>query len=269
MVVSRFASRLSVALLVLVFSTAAFAQAPGQRGGQRGAGFGGFGGGQGGIASLLAMEEVQKELKLTDEQKTKLREARSEAGGRAGRSGDGGEGGQNLRDLSREERQKRMEELRKQLEERTKKAEEAAKAILTAEQNTRLSQLRLQRDGINAITRPEVATALMLADAQKEAIAEILEASRAGRGERGAGFGRNASQEERQKAMAEAEERRKKTRADLEAVLTDSQKAEWAKMQGEKFTFPERPARGAGGRGQGRGQGGGQGGGRQRRPVEA
>ena len=51
------------------------AQNPGGRGGQRGQGRGfGMGGGGAGVAALLNNEGVQKELKLTDEQKTKAKE---------------------------------------------------------------------------------------------------------------------------------------------------------------------------------------------------
>lgn len=253
---------------VLMMTGTALAQGPG-----RGGFGGGFPGQGGGIAGLLLMEEVQTELKLTDEQKTKLRDSREQlrggAGGGFGRRG-GGAGGQggaesppNFRDMSQEERQKFMEDARKRMEEQSKKAEELAKGVLTPEQMTRLNELRIQQQGVRAMGRPEVAAALKLTDAQKEAIDDILEAARPQRGPGGGGgggFGGNRpSEEERDKARAEAEERTKKTQADIDAVLTETQKAEWTKLQGAKFTFPERPAFGQGGRGA-RGQRGGQGG---------
>lgn len=208
---------------------------------------------------LLALPEVQTELKLTDEQKTKFRDMQSEL--RGGGAGGGGANREELRNLSQEEREKRMAEFRTRMEERVKKVDELVKSTLTPEQLARLNQLRIQQEGIQAISRAEVAAAVQLTDAQKEAIADILESARPQRGA-GGGFGRNASSEDRQKAMAEAQERRKKTQADIEAVLTESQKAEWAKLQGAKFDFPERRG---GGRG---GEGGGQRGRRQRPPVE-
>jgi len=250
----------------------------------QGPGRGGFGGGfpgqGGGIAGLLLMEEVQTELKLTDEQKTKLRDSRDELrgglGGGFGRRGQGGGGGgeggggaPNFRDMSAEERQKFMEDARKRMEEQSKKAEDLAKGILTPEQMTRLNELRIQQQGVRAMGRPEVAAALKLTDAQKEAIDDILEAARPQRGPGGGGGGFGGgrpSAEDREKARTETEERNKKTQADIDAVLTETQKAEWTKLQGAKFTFPERPAFGAGGRG-GRGGQGGEGapGGRQNR----
>jgi Spy/CpxP family protein refolding chaperone len=248
------------------------ALAQGQGRGGFGGGFGGgFPGQGGGVAGLLLMEEVQTELKLTDEQKTKLRDSREELRGGAGGFGRrgggagqaGGEGAPNFRDMSREERQKFMEDARKRMEEQSKKAEELVKGMLTPEQMTRLNELRIQQQGVRAMGRPEVAAALKLTDAQKEAIDDILEAARPQRGPGGGGggFGGGArpSAEDREKARAEAEERTKKTQADIDAVLTETQKAEWVKLQGTKFTFPERPAFGQGGRG-GRGGQGGEGG---------
>ena len=250
---------------VLVMTGTALAQGPG-----RGGFGGGFPGQGGGIAGLLLMEEVQTELKLTDEQKTKLRDSRDELrgglGGGFGRRGQGGGGGgeggggaPNFRDMSAEERQKFMEDARKRMEEQSKKAEELAKGILTPEQMTRLNELRIQQQGVRAMGRPEVAAALKLTDAQKEAIDDILEAARPQRGPGGGGGGFGGgrpSAEDREKARTETEERNKKTQADIDAVLTETQKAEWTKLQGAKFTFPERPAFGAGGRGGRGGQGG-------------
>src|SRR5437868_3356951 len=58
---------LTALMVTAVLAVPVFAQRP-QRGG------GGFGGGMGGGAMLLGNEDVQKDLKLTDEQKTKIKE---------------------------------------------------------------------------------------------------------------------------------------------------------------------------------------------------
>jgi len=257
------------------------------RGGRGGGGFGGFGGGMmgggmmGGVTGLVMMDEVRKELKLSEEQETKIREMGTEMmqsafGGFGGRGGAGGGGGGNRPDfqnMSDEERRKFRDEMQAKVAESTKKAEESLKKMLTPEQNTRLNELRLQREGVQALGRAEVATALKLTDAQNEAIAEILEAARpqrggpGGGGPGGGGFGRNLSEEERTKMREEMEARRKKTQEDVELVLTEEQKTVWTKMQGAKFEFPERPSFGGGGFGGfGRGgAGGGPGGGRRNR----
>jgi Spy/CpxP family protein refolding chaperone len=54
---------------------------------------------------------------------------------------------------------------------------------------------------------------------------------------------RNATDEERQKAAAEARERREKTNTAILAVLKPEQKESFEKLQGTKFTFPERTGR--------------------------
>ena len=256
-----------------VVPMAALAQGQGRGGGGGRGGFGGgmMGGGmRGGVTGLVMMEEVRKELKLSEEQETKIRDMGAEMmqqafGGFGGRGGAGGGGGNrpDFQNMSEEERKKFRDEMQAKVAEQTKKAEESLKKVLTPEQNVRLNELRLQREGVQALGRAEVAGALKLTDAQNEAIAEILEAARPqrggpGGGGPGGGFGRNLSDEERTKMREEMEARRKKTQEDIELVMTEDQKAAWTKMQGAKFEFPERPSFGGGfGRG---GAGGGPGG---------
>jgi Spy/CpxP family protein refolding chaperone len=256
-----------------VVPMAALAQGQGRGGGGGRGGFGGgmMGGGMmGGVTGLVMMEEVRKELKLSEEQETKIRDMGAEMmqqafGGFGGRGGAGGGGGNrpDFQNMSEEERKKFRDEMQAKVAEQTKKAEESLKKVLTPEQNVRLNELRLQREGVQALGRAEVAGALKLTDAQNEAIAEILEAARPqrggpGGGGPGGGFGRNLSDEERTKMREEMEARRKKTQEDIELVMTEDQKAAWTKMQGAKFEFPERPSFGGGfGRG---GAGGGPGG---------
>src|SRR5437773_11859569 len=99
----------------------------------------GFGGrGRGGGPDILSMPEVQTELKLSDEQKTKvmtlLDQLREERQGQF----------QELRDLSADERQKRMAAMR---------ADESKRvgAILNADQMKRYHQLQLQQQGMSAL----------------------------------------------------------------------------------------------------------------------
>lgn len=194
-------------LVALVASTSsAFAQ-------QRGRG--NFG--NDGVAGLIAIEEVRTALKLTPEQVEKLQDLRGSREDRAA-----------LRDLSQEERQKKMQEL-------AKKADETIKTVLDETQQKRLEELRIQRDGAESLTRAEVVAKLNLDQAQKDKIKQIVQ-----RDASAARFDfQNATQEEREKYQTEARERREKRRADLLAVLTDAQKETFTTLQGEKFTFPE------------------------------
>ncbi len=205
-----FCVTMAAAVVLSSFSSTALAQR--QRGGR------GFGFGRGGDAALLQMEAVQKELDLTSEQKEKLVALRPDRG--------------SFQNLSQEERQKRIEEL-------AKKTAETVKSVLTEQQQKRLAELRLQREGASAITRPEVAKKLSLDDAQKEKIKKIDADNQPA--ER-LDF-QNATQEERQKYFAEARERREKTETALLAVLTPAQKENFEKMKGDKFEFPQRGRR--------------------------
>jgi Spy/CpxP family protein refolding chaperone len=115
-----------VVLMVMGFASAALAQGPGGRG-------------TGGIMGLVSMEEVQKELSMTEAQVAKFTALRGDRNSQ--------------QNLSREERQTRSEEL-------AKKADEAVKTVLDEKQQHRLSELRIQRDGASSLSRAEVAEKL-------------------------------------------------------------------------------------------------------------
>jgi Spy/CpxP family protein refolding chaperone len=208
------------AMVALVATVALTSTAFAQRGGGRGGfGFGGRGGGMG----MLRTPEVQTELKLTDEQKTKvsaladkLQQERQ---------------GQSLRDLSDEERQKVMAERRasedKQLGE-----------ILNADQVKRYHQLRLQQQGMTAVAEKEVADQLSLTADQKTKIQEIISAQQAemrSAFQGGGGGGDRSAMREKMMAM------RKQTEDKIAALLTDDQKNKWKELVGAPFTFPTGP----------------------------
>lgn len=205
--------------------------APGGQGGQGGQQRGQFGGGFAANSStLLSMPEVQKELGLSEDQKGLIGDMIKDLRGSAG------QGFQALQGLSADERREKLAELQKQGEERNKKVDDLTKTVLDAKQLARLEELKLQRDGINALSRSEVATKLGLTDDQKEKIKKIRDDARPDP----SSFQnlRNATKEDRDAAAAKAQERRTKTQADTLAVLTAEQKSSWEKMQGKKFEFP-------------------------------
>lgn len=222
----------------LLLATPVFAQ-PG--GGGRG-GFGGRGFG-GGVSGLVGMAEVQKELGITDEQKTEITKVIEES---RPMRGAGGFNREEFQNLSEEERTKRFEEMRKQGEETAKKVEEKVKGVLNEQQWTRLSELRIQREGVNALSRAEVAEKLALSDEQKKEIAKLNEGLRPT-------FGRGAPGGGERPNFEEIRAQREKVQKDILAVLSEDQKETFEKMQGAKFEFP-RPT----------GFGGGQGGGNRR-----
>ncbi|MBI1903893.1 MAG: hypothetical protein HYS13_22555 [Planctomycetia bacterium] len=223
---------------------------------------GGFGfgrGGAGGELQILNMAEVQKELGVTDDQKTKITEALAGV-----QQAGGGFNFRELQNLSQEERQKKMEELRAKMEGATKKATEAINGVLDAKQKERFAQLRLQRQGIASLSTPAVAEKLGLTQEQKDKIAKLGEDRRAAFGA-GGGFNPNATDEERRAAREKAQKATQKYETDMAAVLTADQKASWEKMLGAKFDFPQQ--RGGFGAGRPGAAGGpGAGGGERRRP---
>ncbi len=282
---------LTAVAAVSLATTAGWAQGPGGRpgggpggrpGGGPGGGPGGFGGPGGGMGmrrmggmGLTSMPEVQKELKLTPDQVKKI-EAMGEAR-RAKMQQSMGD----FRSMSPEEREKRMDTMRKEVE-------KELSGILKPDQMKRFRQLDLQRAGARALGRKEVADSLNLSGdqrkkldaalgAERDAMRKMFESFRGGGGPGGGpggpggrpggpggpggpsgfpgggpggpggGFGR-------------MREMRTQTDTKLMAVLTDGQKKKFKEMQGAPFTFPEPRFGGFGSPGGGPGGFGGPGG---------
>jgi Spy/CpxP family protein refolding chaperone len=187
-----------------------------------GRGFGGFGGMMNSSSALMGIEEVRKELKLSDAVGDQIAAAvqatREEI--------MSGVNFQDMTDADREAMQKRSEEANKKFDEMLIKT-------LTPEQQSRFSELRLQREGSGAFAREDVAKKLNLTDDQKSSVKKILEAAVVPP----INFF-EASQDERESFMNKSREAREKATRDLAALLTPEQSATWKKMVGEKFEFP-------------------------------
>ncbi len=157
------------------------------------------------------------------------------AGGAAGR----GRGGArpNFRNLSDEERQKAIAELRKRATEQAKKARTALAKTLEPKQVERLEQISLQAQGASSLTNPEVAGKLKLSTeqvAKLEAISNeigpaVREALQGGGGD----------------ARAKIAELRKERQEKSLAVLTAEQKEQFTAMKGEPFKLPAFGGRGS------------------------
>jgi hypothetical protein len=140
--------------------------------------------------------------------------------------------------------------MRKKTGEINSNAEKKLAEILKPPQMDRLNQLRVQREGVQALLRPDVAKKLGLSDEKKGKIADLLprgvgQRGGWGRGRRGQGGGRPSRQE--------MQERRKKQEAEALALLTTTQQTAFEKMKGQKFEFPAPQWGGPGGRSGGRG----------------
>jgi Spy/CpxP family protein refolding chaperone len=200
-------SALTLAIVVLA-AAPALAQPP--RGGPGGRGGFGFGGGP---LFLLTQKSVQEELKLSEEQIKKVTQLNEKQ-----RESRGG-----FRDLSREEREKKMAE-------QAKETNKALADILKPEQLKRVKQIGWQQRGIGAIGSPEVAEALKLTSEQKDKIKSILEDASKARRELFTNRGGD-----REEARKKGEEIRKNTNEKLTGVLTAEQKTKWKEMLGEPF----------------------------------
>ncbi len=234
-----------VASLVVCLAVNSGATAQGQGRGGRG-GFGGGGFGNNGFAGLLQMSQVQKEIKLSDDQIAKVKEVADAARppqGQRGQRGNNQNQTEAERTAAREERQKRTAETDAKLTE-----------LLMPDQVTRLKQVQLWVQGTSALTNNEaVAKALSLTDDQKAALKTISDEAGKKRQALFQGQGRGASDEQRAKTREEMAALQKDTDAECKAVLTDDQSAKLAAMKGEKFELDMAAA----GAGRGRGRRGG------------
>lgn len=227
---------LGIGLAALFVAAVALAQPPGGRGPGRG-GFGppGFGppmfGGPFGMpasaAALLRMPEVRKELGTTDAQNKQIDALLAEQQEQM-RAAFGAVNFQELQDLSEEERAKRFDEARKKSEQAARQIDDKLDKLLDAKQRGRLAQLRLQREGVAAFQRGDVAKQLGLTKDQQEKIRKLQP--------EGPPFFRGPGQDE-------------KALADAVAALTDVQKAKWAELKGKEFKFPQFVGFGFGGPG--------------------
>jgi len=228
-----------ISLVLALAATVAYAQPPGGGFGR----FGGMGGMRASSAMLLGIPEVQKEIGVTEDQKSKVEDLVGELR-EDGRSAMSGIDFQGLRDMSEEDRAKAMAEIRTKTEELSKKSDVKIAKVLDEKQVGRLKQLVLQRDGANAFTRADVVAKLGLNDDQKAKIKKIQDDARANRPT--IDF-QNATPEERTEFRTKMQEAQTKTLKDTLGVLNSDQAKTWSEMTGKEFKFPAFGGRGRGG----------------------
>jgi len=194
----------------------------------QGGGFGGFGGGPQG---LLFFKAVQEDIKLTEEQTTKLKDW-----------------GMDFRKKAEEIRKDKGVEFKKGTRPDAEMLEKmaAANAAVTAEaykqlgeildkkQVERLKQIDRQRSGVRAFSDPETASALKLSDSQKASVKGIVgDYDKDARELRGGGKGNFGKvDEETQKKL---DKLRKEAMDKVTDVLDDTQKKTWKSLTGEPF----------------------------------
>ncbi len=198
---------------------AAIAQGPG---GRRG-GFGG-GGFDSNPSFMLRREDVQGELKLTEEQVKQLTAMQ-----------DGMRDNPKFREFFDKLRTAETDEERKLIGiEMQAHTDSELKKILKNEQFGRLQQLSVQRQGSRALENEDTAKQLGLSDGQKAQVKTALEDYDKAREE--LFRNREMPQEER---TAKLEELRLKREAAVDKVLKPDQKKQFEERRGSSFTFDE------------------------------
>jgi hypothetical protein len=222
----RMRSRYLVAGALLVVGMVAMVQAQ--------PGLGGFGGG---VTFLVTQKAVQEDLKMTEEQVTKVKTWNDDF--KAKRDEIYKDKGIDLKDFKSgftEEGKAKRAEANALV---SKEAYKQLGDILKKEQIERLKQIERQRMGIAAFANAEVVEALKLTDSQKTSVKGITgdydKESREIRGEATKGKGKKGMggfDPETQKKIAKVE---KESVGKITDLLDDTQKAKWKELIGAEF----------------------------------
>jgi len=193
------------------------------------------GGGRGGFQQPLHMlvltnTDLQKELKVTDDQKKSLKDVMDKAAELNKKQMELFTGGAPDMD--------KMQELQKERQKLTEDAKTATDKAFTDDQKKRVKQIDVQRMGIRAFANEDVVKALKLTDDQKAKLKTVTEGyTKAATDLRGEYFQQGQFpdadkmaefQKKSAALMAETIEKAKKE-------LTDDQKKTWKEQVGETF----------------------------------
>jgi Spy/CpxP family protein refolding chaperone len=210
-------------MLVTAMAQVASAQPRARRGG----GGGGFGFGMSSVA-LATLDQVQDDLKMTDEQEAKVADIESKL--RTER-----------RDLF-QQRPENMAEMREKMEKLNADAAGKLSGVLDKDQLKRLAGTVIRVNGAMALNDPVVDDQLNLSDEQKTKLNDI-------RAEHWRAIGEAMSQNEnmsRQERREKMSELREKAGKDLTAVLTPDQQKTFDQLKAEGIEVDMSQFRGRG-----------------------
>jgi hypothetical protein len=173
-----------------------------------------------GLLTLVNNPEVQKELKLTNDQKAKLAQCIDQVMAIVR------EVMPKVQNADPAEREQMLAAMRQ----KTGKIEQKFTDGLSTEQNVRLQQIALQEKGAAALATPEVAKSLEITDDQKRRLRDVQSQAAAKRKTATAGL-------PSQDRVAKMEQLRKEELAAALAVLTAEQKAKFDKLRGAEVKF--------------------------------
>lgn len=237
------------AAVVALLSMPLVAEAQGR--GQGGQNRGGFGQGRGmtmqmNKSMLLVRNDVQKDLKLTDDQKAQLKKIQEEADAKRQAMmeemrASGGGGGD-------------FQAIREKFEAMQAETDAAIMKVLTEDQKKRLDQISLQFAGYRALNDEKLQKELELKADQKRQISELNEQMNAANMQISQRV--RDGEIDRSEQAALFEQNRKALDAEIKKVLTPEQDKKFTEMMGPKFTRdPKDDEAMRGGRGGGRGGG--------------
>jgi len=212
--------KLILCLFLAALACGSFAQGFGGGGQGQGRRFGMMmGGGAMPSSMLLGREDVQTDLALTDDQKTKLTELQT-----------------SLRDKMREAFQGAQgdrDAIRKAFQSVQEEAEKKVKEILTPDQQKRLLEINIQLSGNRSILIPDVQKGLALTDDQKAKAKGLSE--KAGEANQSVFEKVRNGEISREDVQGIMEKNRKALDDELGKLLTDDQKAKLKDMAGKPF----------------------------------
>jgi hypothetical protein len=200
---------------VLVLAVVASAQGGG-RGGQRMMRMGG----NDNPAFLLMRPDVQRDLGLTDDQKSKLQAAQEAMREQMMQRMQGG---------GQQDREAMMAEMRKMQEEQAK----TVNAILTPEQQKRLQEISIQLGGNRAVARKEVADALGLSEAQRKSISDLT--AKQGEANRELMERMRNGELDRDQFRTSQQNNQRILNEEIGKILTEAQRAKLKEMAGKEF----------------------------------
>ena len=236
--------KLGVAMAMLLVVGSAFAQGGG---GGQGRGLGGqrgmiMGGGGQGSLQLLTRKDVQDDLVITAEQKKKIDELNTAS--QADRQ-------KMMEDMRNGGGQPDMEAMRAAMDKARKANDEKVKAILTAEQQKRLKEIRVQIMGNRAIMDEEVQKDLGLTADQKSKIKKIQDKQQQDMRDMMEDMRNSGGQMDREAMQAAMQKAQDKVNEEMAKVLTAEQTTKLKEMGGKPFKSTQQPGgrRGGGGGG--------------------
>ena len=176
---------------------------------------------------VVFLPPVQEELKLSPEQKQHLQQARE------GATQGVKEFMQNIGGLQAEEQEKKVQEFR---EVANKNVSMMLSQLLKPEQQKRLRQIVLQREGLFALGNPDVASEVKLTEEQRGKIATLLLETK----ERFDALQEKARNGGKPEELAmEAPTIRKEQEQKIDALLTDEQRGRWKELLGTPLALGE------------------------------